>query len=138
MVTLEENMSNDTPTILYVDSDIGKRILVAVLLADRGFSVRTAKSARNALELVSTHTFDVVIIDYNLPDMTGVQLAREIRSLELSARIILVSTRAHLPAEELAYVDVHMAKGSAIDRLTDTISNLALLHSSATDSWTYT
>jgi CheY-like chemotaxis protein len=131
-------MNNDTPTILYVDGDIGKRILVAVLLADRGFSVRTAKSALNALELVSTQIFDVVIIDYTLPDMTGVQLAREIRSLQLSARIILVSTRAHLPAEELAYVDVHMAKGSAIDQLTDTISNLALLHSSATDSWTYT
>jgi len=131
-------MSNDTPTILYVDGDIGKRILVAVLLADRGFSVRTAKSALNALELVSTQTFDVVIIDYTLPDMTGVQLAREIRSLELSARIILVSTRAHLPAEELAYVDVHMAKGSAVDQLMDAISNIAPLHSSATDSWTYT
>jgi CheY-like chemotaxis protein len=131
-------MNSDTPTILYVDGDIGKRILVAVLLPDRGFSVRTAKSALNALELVSTQTFDVVIIDYNLPDMTGVQLAREIRSLELSARIILVSTRAHLPAEELAYVDVHMAKGSAVDQLMDTISNLAPLHSSATDNWTYT
>jgi DNA-binding NtrC family response regulator len=68
-------MNNDTPKILYVDDDIGQRILVAVLMADRGFSVRTAKSALNAMELVSTRTFDVVIIDYNLPDMTGVQLA---------------------------------------------------------------
>lgn len=131
-------MNNDTPKILYVDDDIGQRILVAVLMADRGFSVRTAKSALNAMELVSTRTFEVVIIDYNLPDMTGVQLAREIRSLELSARIILVSTRAHLPAEELAYVDVHMVKGSAIDQLMDTIWNLAPLHSSAADNWTYT
>ena len=60
------------------------------------------------------------------------------RSLEVSARIILLFTRAYLPAEELAYVDVHMDKGSAVDKLMDTISNLVPLHSSAIDVWTYT
>jgi len=70
-------MNNHKPRILYVDSDISEGILLGVLLLDRGFSVRTAESALSALELVSTQIFDVVIIDYNLPDMTGVQLARE-------------------------------------------------------------
>jgi CheY-like chemotaxis protein len=127
-------MTNRMPMVLYVDHDIDERILVAVIMGARGFSVRTAKSALNAMELVSTQDFDVVMIDYNLPDMTGAQLAREIRSVEPSARIILVSRRAHLPARDLADVDVHIAKGSAMNDLMGIISNLAPVHASAVGS----
>jgi CheY-like chemotaxis protein len=122
------------PMVLYVDYDIGERMRVAATLEARGFCVRTATSALNAMELVSTQSFAVVIIDYDLPDMTGAKLAQKIRAVELSARVLLFSVRPHLPAEELAYVDVHIAKDSSMDQLTDVISNLAPLHPSATGS----
>ena len=69
-----------------------------------------------------------MIIEDNLPDMTGAQLAQEIRSIQPSTRIILVSRRAHLPAEELTYADVLIANGSAMD----IISTLAPVHMAAT------
>ena len=65
-----------------------------------------------------------MIVDYELPDMTGAQLAQEIRAVEPSARVILFSGRAHLPAGELAYVDVHIVKGSLLDNLVETIRGL--------------
>ena len=68
--------------------------------------------------------FDVVIVDYDLPDMTGGQLAHEIRGVEPAARVILFSRRAHLPAGELAYVDVHIVKGSLVDNIVETIHEL--------------
>ena len=117
-------MTNRTPTVLYVDRDIDERILVAAILGARGFSVRTAKSALNAIEVVSMQGFDVVMIDYSLPDMTGVQLAQEIRALEPQARVILLSGRPHLPAGELAYIDVHIVKGSLLDVTIETIRAL--------------
>jgi CheY-like chemotaxis protein len=108
-------MTNRTPIALYVDHDIDQRILIAAILQARGFSVRTAKSALNALQRVSTESFDVVIIYYKLPDMTGSQLAEEIRAVEPSVRIILLSGQPRLPGGELAYVDVHIVNRSLLD-----------------------
>ena len=111
-------------SILYVDHETDQRIFLAAVLEYRGFRVRTARHALDALELIVTERFDVVIVDYELPDMTGAQLAQEIRAVEPSARVILFSGRAHLPAGELAYVDVHIVKGSLLDTIVDTIRGL--------------
>jgi CheY-like chemotaxis protein len=117
-------MTNRTPIALYVDHDLDQRILVAAILEARGLSVRTAKSALNALELVSTEGFDVVMIYYKLPDMTGSQLAEEIRAVKPSVRIILLSGQPRLPAGGLAYVDVHIVNRSLLDIAFEFIGDL--------------
>jgi two-component system, OmpR family, KDP operon response regulator KdpE len=81
-------MTNYSPTILYIDDETDQRIFLAALLEYRGFRVRTARRALDALELIVTERFDVVIVDYELSDMTGAQLAQEIRAVEPSARVI--------------------------------------------------
>jgi CheY-like chemotaxis protein len=118
------DMSNYSPTILYIDDEADQRIFQTALLEYRGFRVRTAGCALDALELIATERFDVVIIDYDLPEMTGAQLAQEIRAFEPSARVILFSGRAHLPAGELTYVDVHITKGSLLDNIIENIRGL--------------
>jgi len=121
---LEETMTNYSPSILYVDDQSDQRIFLAALLEYRGFRVRTAKCALDALELAGTERFDVVVLDYELPDMTGALLAQEIRAFEPSARVILFSGRAHLPPGELTYVDVHIVKASLLDNIIETIQGL--------------
>jgi DNA-binding NarL/FixJ family response regulator len=71
-----------------------------------------------------TERFDAVIVDYELPDKTGAQLAQEIRAVEASVRIIVFSGRVHLPPGELAYLDVHIVKGSHLDNIDETIRGL--------------
>jgi DNA-binding NtrC family response regulator len=122
--TRENEMTNRTPMPLYVDHDIDERILVAAILEARGFSIRTAKSAFNAMELVSIQSSDVVIVVYFLPDMTDAQLAQEIRAVEPSARAILLSGRPHLPGGEMAYVDVYIVKDLLLDTTIETIRDL--------------
>jgi two-component system, cell cycle sensor histidine kinase and response regulator CckA len=122
--TQEDEMTNRNPIALYVDYDIDEWSLVAAILENRGFSLRTSKSALNAMELVSKQGFDVVIIDDNLPEMTGVQLAKEIRAVEPSATIILLPGRPHVLATEVAFVDVHIVKGSLLDTLIETVQDL--------------
>ena len=102
-------MTSYSPTIPYIDDETDQRIFLAALLEYRGFRVRTARCALDALELIATERFDVVIVDYALRE-TGAQLAQEIRAVEPSVRVVLFSGRAHLPAGELAYVDVHIVK----------------------------
>ena len=55
-------MRNRNPIALYVDHDIDEWSLAAAILENRGFSLRTSKSALHAMELVSKQGFDVVII----------------------------------------------------------------------------
>jgi len=117
-------MTDDSPRILYVDTEADQRILLAAMLEYRGFHVSTAKRALDALQLIAMEHFHIVVVDYELPDMTGAQLAQEIRAVEPQARVILFSGRPHLPAGELAFVDVHIVKGSLLDTIIETIRGL--------------
>jgi CheY-like chemotaxis protein len=120
----EDDMTDYSLSILYVDDESDQRIFLAALLEYRGFRLRTARRALDALELMAMERFDLVIVDYELPDMTGAQLAHEIRAIEPSARVILFSGRAHLPAGELTYVDVHIARGSLLNNIFEAIDGL--------------
>lgn len=67
--------------------------LLASFLEDEGHEVRSAPHGVAALKLVRAHKPDLVITDFMMPLMTGLELAREIRTDETLAMIpiLLVS-----------------------------------------------
>ncbi|MFQ5768533.1 MAG: response regulator, partial [Acidobacteriota bacterium] len=69
------------------------RDLVASLLALRGFKVELAENGRAALDYLKAHPADVIITDYFMPGMDGLELYRELLRLEpgLATRLILMS-----------------------------------------------
>jgi CheY-like chemotaxis protein len=115
------NVTDTLPTVLCVEDDAHQRMLLRAVLEHFGFHVMAAKSALDALEIAQWLPFEVALLDYELPDMTGAQLAHEIRAVEPNAAIILLSGYPHLRAGELIYVDTHIVKGSPISELVDTI-----------------
>lgn len=117
-------MTYTLPTVLCVEDDAHQRILLRAVLEHFGFHVMAAKSALDALEIAQSLPFDVALLDYELLDMTGAQLAHELRGIEAGAAIILLSGYLHLRAGELVYVDAHIVKGSPISELVDTIHSL--------------
>lgn len=117
-------MKNTFPTILYAEHSAPRRPRLSADLERAGFLVTTAECAVDALELTARCAFDVMILDYELLDMTGAQLAQEIRALEPGAQILLLSRRSHLPAGELVYVDFHAAKGLPFDALIEIVKSL--------------
>ena len=119
------NLTDTLPTVLCVDDDSDQRMLLRAVLEHFGFRVMTAKSASDALEIAQWLPFEVALLDYELPDMTGAQLAHEIRAIEPIASIILLSGCPDLRTGELIYVDAHVVKGSPISELLDTIHSLA-------------
>ena len=118
------DVKNTFPTILYAEHSAPRRLRLAADLERSGFLVRTAECAIAALELIAKHAFDVMILDYELLDMTGAQLAQEIRALEPGAQILLLSRRSHLPAGELVYVDFHAIKDLPLDALIEIVKSL--------------
>jgi CheY-like chemotaxis protein len=79
------------PQILLVDDNHQGLIARKSVLHELGYSVVTATGGEEALELLGRQRFDVIVTDYKMPRMDGVELIRRIRSVELNARIILLS-----------------------------------------------
>lgn len=65
--------------ILVVDDDPDIRDVVSAMLEAVGLVVTTRTSAEEALEVVQREAFDLLVFDWNLPKMTGIELCRMIR-----------------------------------------------------------
>jgi CheY-like chemotaxis protein len=77
--------------ILLVDDNRQGLIARRSLLQELGYRICTAASGEEALELFSKQKFDLVVTDYKMPRMDGIELIRRIRSVHAGARIILLS-----------------------------------------------
>jgi CheY-like chemotaxis protein len=79
------------PEILLVDDNRQGLIARKSLLQELGYNISTATSGDEALELFAKQNFDVVVTDYKMPRMDGIELIRRVRSAQPGARIILLS-----------------------------------------------
>lgn len=71
--------ANEGGRILVVDDDPDIRDVVSAMLEAVGLVVTTRESAEEALETVQRETFDLLVFDWNLPKMTGIELCRLLR-----------------------------------------------------------
>ena len=68
-----------TGTLLVVDDDEANRDLLARRLGRRGHTVVTAEGGREALALIESQSFDVVLLDVMMPGMSGLEVLRVLR-----------------------------------------------------------
>jgi CheY-like chemotaxis protein len=80
-----------TPEILLVDDNRQGLIARKSLLQELGYNISTATNGDEALELFSKQNFDVVVTDFKMPRMDGIELIKRIRGVQAGARIILLS-----------------------------------------------
>jgi CheY-like chemotaxis protein len=86
-------------SILLVDDDPLVRINASYMLMDLGHSVREAQSAAHALQLLDSDAlFDVVVTDYAMPGMSGLDLATRIRRSQPDLPIVLATGYAEVPS----------------------------------------
>ncbi|HDJ22147.1 MAG TPA: response regulator [Candidatus Bathyarchaeota archaeon] len=77
--------------ILIVDDDEFLVDTFQLLLEDSGFEVDTALTGSQALVMASRRSYDLAILDYKLPDMTGVQLSNELKKRTRDINTILLT-----------------------------------------------
>ena len=118
--------------ILSVDDEFGVAHALAFALSNPARKLTLAFSAGEALAKVTdgdrSDSFDVVIIDHKMPEMSGLQLVRHLRAEDFSGKIIVLS--AHLTDENRrAYaelnVDTMLTKPFDIYELRDVVDTLA-------------
>ncbi len=66
--------------VLIVDDSRAQRMLVEAGLRDRGFAVHHAASGDEALKICAHHHIDLVLSDWMMPGMTGIEFCRELRA----------------------------------------------------------
>jgi len=85
---------------LIVDDSSAVRAFVRASLEDAGFArVQEAETGFEALRLLASNSFDVVIVDVNMPDINGLELLAFMRKSprQQAARKILISTQVDGP-----------------------------------------
>jgi CheY-like chemotaxis protein len=79
-------------TVLVVDDEPPIRELQKRVLTQAGYDVYTVVDADHALQWISEeHPVDLVIADVNMPDVTGDEMARQIRALRPDLKILFVT-----------------------------------------------
>ena len=111
--------------VLYVDDNSNSRRLLTAILETKGFAVIGEEDPVEALEQAKKVEFDLALLDYQMPRMKGTELARELKRMDSGVPVVLISGLARLPSEELAFVNVHLGRGTRLDCLLDTIRKLA-------------
>jgi len=80
-----------TKDILLVDDDIDYLQLFSTILESEGFDVSTASGGINALETLKHNKFKMMITDFNMPEINGVELATKVKEQRSDMRIVLAS-----------------------------------------------
>jgi CheY-like chemotaxis protein len=86
--------------ILIVDDDELVLIAIQELLTPLGFSVTALSSGPEALEKVSNHQFDLVILDVSMPEMTGFEVCQRVRQMETYTEIPILMLTARSGEED--------------------------------------
>jgi two-component system, NtrC family, response regulator HydG len=103
-------MSSASVNVLVVDDDIAICRILHRMLSDEEYQVQISQSVADALGSIEKKAFDVYVMDYKLPDGTGLDVAERIRSKGSKAPIILISgydpSAVALRAEKLQIFDI--------------------------------
>jgi DNA-binding response OmpR family regulator len=79
------------PHILFADDNPDIRELVRLILQNAGFRVITTDNPADVLRLAATEHFDALLLDYWMPNLTGIELCRGIRTFDQSTPILICS-----------------------------------------------
>ncbi len=97
--------------ILIVDDEPIVRESIRDWLKDAGYQVTTAETGEEALKMMETQDFSILVLDVRLPGKTGIQILKEIKALKPQIKSIIITA---YPSAELA---VEAMKLGAIDYL---------------------
>jgi len=87
--------------VLVVDDDAATQTIVCQLLRSSGICPESAGSAEEALAVLESTSADLVVLDWSLPGMTGVELCQKLRQDTRLAGLPVLFLTAHSTSEDL-------------------------------------
>jgi CheY-like chemotaxis protein len=82
-----------TTSIFIVDDEPNQRFILeqALSMLAGDWQIFVAATAHEALDQIARYSPDVIITDYHMPEMNGIELAEQVRAMNLNSHIILIT-----------------------------------------------
>jgi response regulator RpfG family c-di-GMP phosphodiesterase len=112
------------PTILCVDDYETSLAGWCLYLHHAGYSVVTARTGQEALQLFAVSPVDLVLLDYAMPDSNGDDVAALMRRIKPDVRILMFSGVPDVPNNARLHVDAFLQKGQSPTVVLDKIQEL--------------
>ena len=117
-----------TPWILVIDDDRWTREALVSILRRAGYQVTTQERVGQELDAGQfPERYQVAVLDYHLPDLNGLEVARRLKQFQPDCRIVMISSELpNLPelAGQEAVVDRFLAKPFSKDAILEVIAQL--------------
>ena len=117
--------------VLVVDDEVALRDLFATILSEAGWQVDVAGNGDQALVLLDSRQYEVVLSDIDMPGMNGLQLLRAVRTRDLDLPVLLVTGHPQVDSAVQALEQGalrYLLKPVALDALTEAVAGAARLH----------
>ncbi|MBS2002981.1 MAG: response regulator transcription factor [Cyanobacteria bacterium SZAS LIN-5] len=89
-------------SILLVEDDVDIALVMESWLRSQRYSVKVAKSGEEALQILQDSRFDILILDWMLPGLSGLQVCQHARREGDNCLIIMLTNKAHVAEKEIA------------------------------------
>ena len=80
-------------TVLIVDDDESVQTMLYKVIRSNGLNAEVASGGQEAVMLATRHSYDLILLDVNMPEMDGFQVVQQLRSRDICTPIIIVSGR---------------------------------------------
>ncbi|HIJ59963.1 MAG TPA: response regulator [Nitrospirae bacterium] len=110
--------------LLVVDDEKNILKLYKVELEDEGYTVVTANSGKEALELFEKENPDIVTLDILMPDIDGIRVLRQMKELKPNIPIIMLTAYDYRDDFSVWVSDAYVVKSSDLSSLKATIKQI--------------
>ena len=87
--------------ILVVDDNVDSIMILRSILESQGYSVRTAQSGLDALDLLTHEVPDLVLLDVMMPQMSGIEVLERIKTTHATSRVPVIMVTAKIQDEDV-------------------------------------
>ncbi len=111
--------------ILVVEDEEAMRMLIKEELEDEGYEVEAVSSGKEALNYLTSNEVDLVTLDIEMPDMSGLEVAGSVRDMKKATKIILLTAYSHYKSDLSSWAaDDYVVKSSDLSKLKKAIKHL--------------